>query len=446
MLNYEAGIVIIGAGIAGLSTAYHLKLPSHIYEREIKVGGLCRTEEMAGCTFDYAPKLILMGDKYATDLSSELLGDNVDFIVFRDWSYHYDYDVFTRLPIQKHLYGLPLSQVIRALAGLVKAKIFPNGKNVKNYKEWLYQRVGRPMADMLIIPQEQKKWKIDPVQMDYRWAPSRVTSPDLKTALHGAFKDIPHTRRFGYPREGGIGALMDAFASHLENIHLGVSLTGVDTQAHVAYFDDGSQQPYTALVPTLPLPVLVKLLDQSPPEIEKAAEELQHLSLQCVCLVVEKERLSDKHFVYVHHPDIIFHRLSFLSNLSTQMAPPGYSSLLAEVSYVDQPLDEQYVIECVQNDLIKCNFLRSDDNVVASRILDIPYAYPRQTPNRIENVRRIHTYLNQFDIYPIGRFAEWEYYNMHDIIPRSRDLATQLEARYGKKIRSGKHALQALPA
>ena len=109
--------------------------------------------------------------------------------------------------------------------------------------------------------------------------------------------------------------------------------------------------------------------------------------------------------------------------------------MLAEVSYVDQPLDEEYVIECVQSDLIKCKFLRSNDNIVASRILDIPYAYPRQTPNRVENVRKIISYLNQLDIYPIGRFAEWEYYNMHDIIPRARDLAAQLEARYGEKIR-----------
>ncbi|MGB0389823.1 MAG: hypothetical protein ACPGWR_33800, partial [Ardenticatenaceae bacterium] len=85
-------------------------------------------------------------------------------------------------------------------------------------------------------------------------------------------------------------------------------------------------------------------------------------------------------------------------------------------------------------DLIISNFLNPNDKIIASRVLDIPYAYPRQTPDRIENVRLILAYLNQLDIYPIGRSAEWEYYNMHDIIPRTRDLAARLEKRYGERI------------
>lgn len=436
MLNQnQSGIVIIGAGTAGLSTAYHLKLPHRLYEREMKVGGLCRTEEIEGCTFDYAPKLLLMGDKYANDLSVDLLGDNVEFLVFRDWSYHYKYNVFTRLPVQKHLYGLPWGEVARALGGLFKAKFLPSKKKVNNYQEWLYEHIGRPMAELVIVPQEHKKWKVHPAEMDYRWAPSRVMRPDFKTALHGALTDIPHSRKFGYPKKGGIGALMEAFVPHVDELHLGVSLTQIDTQAHMAYFDDGTQQPYTALVPTLPLPRLVSLLDEVPAEVEAAAKELKHLSLQCVCLVVEQPSLSDKHFVYVHDPELIFHRVSFLSNLSPDMAPPGYSTILAEVSYSDEPLDEEYVMDRVHEDLIKCNFLHAQDHVVTTRVLDIPYAYPRQTPNRVEHVRLIHDYLKQHDIYPIGRSAEWEYYNMHDIIPRTRDLATQLEAQYGDKIR-----------
>ena len=37
-------IVIVGAGLAGLSTAYHLAgTPYQLYEREDEVGGLCRS-------------------------------------------------------------------------------------------------------------------------------------------------------------------------------------------------------------------------------------------------------------------------------------------------------------------------------------------------------------------------------------------------------------------
>ena len=85
--------------------------------------------------------------------------------------------------------------------------------------------------------------------------------------------------------------------------------------------------------------------------------------------------------------------------------------------------------------------MQAEDHIVTTQVLDIPYAYPRQTPNRVENVRLIHDYLKQHDIHPVGRFAEWEYYNMHDIIPRTRDLALQLEMEYGDKMRLVEPAL-----
>ena len=47
-------IVIVGAGLAGLSTAYHLSAaPYRLYEREGEVGGLCRSYRKDGFTFDY---------------------------------------------------------------------------------------------------------------------------------------------------------------------------------------------------------------------------------------------------------------------------------------------------------------------------------------------------------------------------------------------------------
>ena len=52
-------IVIVGAGLAGLSTAYHLPHASYrLYEREREVGGLCRSYRKDGFTFDYTGHLL----------------------------------------------------------------------------------------------------------------------------------------------------------------------------------------------------------------------------------------------------------------------------------------------------------------------------------------------------------------------------------------------------
>ena len=46
-------ILIIGAGLTGLSTAYHLgDVEYQICEKEREVGGLCRSFKQDGFTFD----------------------------------------------------------------------------------------------------------------------------------------------------------------------------------------------------------------------------------------------------------------------------------------------------------------------------------------------------------------------------------------------------------
>ena len=52
-------ILIVGAGLAGLSAAYHLRgMPYKILEREREVGGLCRSYVKDGFTFDYTGHLL----------------------------------------------------------------------------------------------------------------------------------------------------------------------------------------------------------------------------------------------------------------------------------------------------------------------------------------------------------------------------------------------------
>ncbi len=52
-------IVIIGAGLAGLSTAFHLKgLPYRVFEKEKEAGGLCRSYQKDGFTFDLTGHLL----------------------------------------------------------------------------------------------------------------------------------------------------------------------------------------------------------------------------------------------------------------------------------------------------------------------------------------------------------------------------------------------------
>lgn len=427
-------IVIIGGGIAGLSLAYHLhqiNIPYQLYEKEERVGGINRSEMIAGCIFDYAPRLFLLKDQYATDLTVELLGENVHFLPFGDWSYHRKYNVYTRLPFQRHMYGIPLHAIVRNLVGFLGTKL-PNGKEPKSYQDWLYQNLGKPVADM-IIAQESKKWKHDPVTMDYRWAPARVPIPEFKEMLRGALSNTKHERNFGYTITGGIEALMKAFASrlHESRIHAGAMLTSVDTHERRVTFKNGETASYQKLVSTMPLPILIERLTGVPEDIRETATKLKYISLKIAAIVVDRDDVSDKNFIYVYDPEYIFHRVSIMSNLSDEMAPPGRSALVVEITYIDEPpMEDSALLQRVIHDLIDMQLLRKDDVILGMEMLHLPIAYPMPTPDRIDNVEKIRQYLESDDIYLLGRFGEWEYVNMHDIIPRARDLSVRLEQVY----------------
>jgi protoporphyrinogen oxidase len=114
-------IVIIGAGLTGLSVAYHLGrvkeknlLTYQVFEKYNRPGGLCRTEEEKGFLFDYTGHLLHCKTSYFEGFLKELLGSNL--LRIRRSAWIYSNDVYTRYPFQANLYGR-LATLIVSLTG-----------------------------------------------------------------------------------------------------------------------------------------------------------------------------------------------------------------------------------------------------------------------------------------------------------------------------------------
>ena len=80
-------VVILGGGLAGLSTALHLQKAGwqdyHILEKDSRIGGLTRSESVRGLTFDYRGHVLHFKDQANKELVLRLLGDNIHFIPWR---------------------------------------------------------------------------------------------------------------------------------------------------------------------------------------------------------------------------------------------------------------------------------------------------------------------------------------------------------------------------
>jgi UDP-galactopyranose mutase len=426
-------IIIIGAGLTGLSTGYHLKVRNanfKIYEKDLRIGGLCKSEVVNGFTFDYTGHLLHVREDYANKLVTELLKGNLKELKRNAWIY--SKGVYTPYPFQVNLYGLPPNIVKECLLGLIEAKYSGNKEKPVTFEDGINAYFGKGIAKYFMIPYNQKLWTVHPREMTCEWLDRYVPLPRLEEVLDGALqppkKDFGYNIYFYYPVYGGIGSLSNAFARSIENnIHKGKEVVNIDASNKKLELNDGNTEEYSSLISTMPLPKLIELVEDVPGDIKKHSKKLRYASVYCVNIGVARPKISEKHWIYFPENDFVFYRVGFTSNFSHYLAPSGNSSIYAEISYSNiNSIPEKNILSRTIDDLIKCGILKSDDQVIVRQLLNLKYAYVIYDKNHKESVKTIHNYLENNDIYSIGRYGKWEYSTMEDAILEGKEVANKL--------------------
>ena len=88
----EVDVLILGAGLAGLSCAYHLKksrskVSCLILEKNSSVGGTAGSTQQDGFTFDHTGHLLHLHSPYGKNMILELLKDNLILHQRSSWIY-----------------------------------------------------------------------------------------------------------------------------------------------------------------------------------------------------------------------------------------------------------------------------------------------------------------------------------------------------------------------
>jgi UDP-galactopyranose mutase len=421
-------IVVIGAGAAGLSAAYHLGADALLLEQRAAVGGGCQSYRTGGFTFDLAGHIMFSKDPYVLELYRMLLGDNVHWQDREAWIY--SKGVYTRYPFQASLYGLPPKVIQECVDGVIAAN--RNGPlTARNYEEFIYQVWGAGIARHFMVPYGLKQWTVPLSELETAWMNGRVPLPNVEEIIAGAQQPMPPplgpTSRFGYPLQGGFQALMEGFVPHLRGeLRLNMQVAAVSPRRRALTLAGGGRVTYTHLITTIALPAFVQLLgDEAPPEVRAAAAGLRWTSLRCVNLGVGRAQLSDRHWIYFPE-DTIFHRIFLQGNASPACNPPGGFGLTCEISYSPyRPLPETgpaLIRRCIA-DCRRAGLLRDDDPLWVAEEVDVPYAYVIPDHSRRERVALIREWLAKHGILLAGRYSEWEYYDSHHAFLAGRHAA-----------------------
>ncbi len=432
-------IVIVGAGLAGLSAAYHLRgMPYKILEREREVGGLCRSYVKDGFTFDYTGHLLHFRQTAIKALVESLLPDRLQRHARK--SYVYSHGTYTEYPFQVNTYGLPPEVVRECLLGFISTlspSSSPPPVETPSFKQWIIESLGEGIAKHFMVPFNEKLWQVPLDELTSDWVSWLVPKPDIKDVVSGALgikdKAFGYNPSFQYPVSGGIKVLPEAFLPSVENLAYDSELVEIETGRRRAVFRSAEgerTEEYERLISTIPLPELVRRCVDLPAPMRDLAGVLRWVSVYNVNLAVAREHLSDKHWIYFPEHRYPFYRAGFPMNFSPTMGRPGCSSLYVEISHQPtQHQSEAALIERGRRGLEEAGLLQRADELVMSDVKDLYYAYVLFDRYRSRAVKELVAELERRGIFSVGRYGLWEHTSMEDAIAQGQQVAMRLRMR-----------------
>ena len=353
-MSEHAHVFVIGAGPAGLTTAYCLtkEMPSVIViEKDpVYVGGISRTVRYKDFLFDIGGHRFFSKAKEVVDLWNEILPD--DFIARPRLSRIYYGGKFYSYPLSafEALRNLGLFASAACMLSYACAKVTPIAP-AKNFHDWVRNQFGERLFQIFFKTYTEKVWGMPCDEISADWAAQRIKGLNLRVAVINALKrslgrkgqaaggKVVKTliETFQYPRRGP-GMMWEAAARKIEE-RGGRILMGRELSS-LAYDEDtklwhievataaGERETYTArhVVSSAPVRELVHKIAPKPISLLHA-RALRYRDFLTVALMVDKPDLFPDNWIYIHDPSVKVGRVQNFRSWSPEMVPSGMTCL-----------------------------------------------------------------------------------------------------------------------
>jgi protoporphyrinogen oxidase len=444
-MSFDADIFVIGAGPAGLTTAYCLtkETPSVIViEKDpLYVGGISRTVRHGNFLFDVGGHRFFSKAKEVVDLWHEILPN--DFITRRRLSRIYYGGKFYSYPLSafQALRNLGIFTSAACVLSYAYAKAFPV-PSPRSFHDWVRNRFGERLFQIFFKTYTEKVWGMSCDEISADWAAQRIKGLDLRVAVVNALKhslgrrsntaaaggDVVKTliETFQYPRKGP-GMMWEAAASKITErggrILMGRELVelaydGVQKLWRIEVATaDGKRESYTArhVVNSAPVRELVQKLAPKPISLLNA-RELRYRDFLTVALMINKPEIFADNWIYIHDPSVKVGRVQNFGSWSPEMAPAGTTCLGLEYFCFEGDglwtMSDEELIALATREITKVG-LASEADVSDGCVVRQPKAYPVYDDAYRDHMAMIRLDLEQSypSLHLIGRNGMHKYNN-----------------------------------
>lgn len=405
------GIVILGAGVAGISAGFHLRekgFDTVIYEKTSDWGGLCGNFTINGFRFDKFVHFTFTKNEYV----KEIFENSSPTYSHPPVSSNYYKGYWLKHPAQNNLAPLPTDEKVKIIESFIN-RPKKDFSEIKNYEQWLRVQYGDFFAENFPFKYTKKYWSVNPYELETKWVGQRMHTPSLEEVLKGSFEtqkqNFYYTNFMRYPKKGGFRSLFNSTREGL-NINFNKNVIEIDIQNKKITFEDGSYEYYSELISSLPLPEIINYIKGCPESIKDCAKKLRYTSGYMVSLGFNRPDIAKHLWFYIYDENILPARVYSPNLKSPDNVPYGCSSLQAEIFLANEKkgLSSDYVLDKTISDLEKMKVFNKEDIVIKDIRLE-KYANVIFDQNIYANREAIKNYLKQNNIESIGRFGKWDY-------------------------------------
>jgi|GEM_PF-385784 len=400
----DCPIVVLGAGPAGMSSAWQLAKTGRrvvVLEKAGQVGGIGATTWLNGFRLDYGPHILCLRQTQENQaLMPEILplfGEDplvfkrTDRILLRGKYYTYP------VKILELLAGVPIGLTFRILFDYVRSnaalKFHPAAKD-ESFEEWGVKNLGRTLYELCFGVYSRRVWGLPTSQISSRQA-QRVAKLNLTEIILRAtglkVDPVTHFNKFMYPR-GGMGLVYERMAEQVQALGGEVKLNSLATklirrgqriERVVFQTPDRGEETIDCegVVSTIPLPVVVQCFDPAlEDDVQRDAARLRYRSLQFCYVIVGRERVTNFHWCYLLDERYRCNRVSEQKNVSEEMIPGGKTVLLFEISCDKGDAvwhaSETELRRIVEEDILESKILDGLSAIEGFFTRRLEYAYP----------------------------------------------------------------------
>ncbi|MCQ2351374.1 MAG: FAD-dependent oxidoreductase [Paludibacteraceae bacterium] len=404
--------VIIGAGITGLTYANFTRNPYVILEASNHIGGLCNTIKKDGFVWDYSGHFFHFQDPTIAKFIKERLDETGLIRVDKHTQIKYK-DRLIDFPFQKNIHQLSKKEFIDCLFDLFNVQ----QNTFLTFKEMLYSKFGKSIAEKFLIPYNQKLYATDLNVLDadamgrfFPYADKEDIILNFKKSNNDSYNGS-----FLYHKGGAI-EYVHALERDIEKSSISLN----ENVISINYTDktvltNKRKLNYDNLISTIPFVQLLKMCD-----IEYDKQSLSWNKVLVYNLGFDKQSSDTKnHWIYFPENKYCFYRVGFYNNIVSSER----MSLYIEIGL--KPEDDVNVndkLQQVLNDLRVAGIV-SDQNLISWHSVIMNPAYVHISQKGIEEVKKWKSFLSAKQIYSIGRYGSWNYSSIEDNMKEAIQLS-----------------------